>query len=354
MSTMSSNLVDATDSARIASLGRRVLDGGAVSREEALGLFSLKGTAEIYDLMAWANRIRERFQGTRIHLCSIVNVKAGGCAEDCRFCAQSAFYETGSPRHGLLEREPVLKAAEEARRHGVAGVGLVAAWKGIKEGPVLDEICERLRDLSKVGGVRADASLGLIQDQRVADRLKAAGCEVYNHNLETSRSFFPQQCTTHTFEERLQTIRHLKRAGIRVCCGGILGMGETVEDRCDLALELREVDPEFVPINILNPIPGTPFEEVAPLAPLEILKNIACFRFILPRQQIMIAGGRVVNLRDLQSLIFLAGASALMVGNYLTTVNQPVEQDLRMIQDLGLSQVEAQAGGVGREPVPGP
>jgi biotin synthase len=338
---MSSNLVDATESARIAALGRRVLDGGAVSRAEALGLFSLRTTADIYDLMAWANRIRERFQGNRVHLCSIVNVKAGGCAEDCRFCAQSAFYETASPRHGLLDREPMLKAAEEARRHGVSGVGIVAAWKGIKEGPVLDEICDRLRDLSKVEGVRADASLGLIQDQRVADRLKAAGCEVYNHNLETSRRFFPQQCTTHTFEERLQTIRHLKRAGIRVCCGGILGMGETVEDRCELALELREVDPEFVPINILNPIPGTPFEKVAPLPPLEILKSIACFRFILPRQQIMIAGGRVVNLRDLQSMIFLAGASALMVGNYLTTVNQPVEQDLRMIQDLGLSHLQA-------------
>ncbi len=337
MSTMSSDLLDATNSTRIASLGRRVLEGGALSREEALWLFSLAQPADIYDLMAWANRIRERFQGNRVHLCSIVNVKAGGCSEDCRFCAQSAAYETGSPRHGLLEREPVLQAAEEASRNGVTGLGIVAAWKGIKEGPVLDEICDRLREISKSGTVRADASLGLIQSQRVADRLKEAGCEVYNHNLETSRRFFPRQCTTHTFEERLTTIRHLKQAGIRVCCGGILGMGETVEDRCDLALELRAVDPEFVPINILNPIPGTPFEKVPPLPPLEILKNIACFRLILPRQQIMIAGGRVVNLRDLQSMIFLAGASALMVGNYLTTVNQPVDQDLRMIRDLGLT-----------------
>jgi biotin synthase len=337
MSSMSSDLVDATVSSRIAALGQRVLDGGAVSREEALGLFSLTQPGEIHDLMGWANRIRERFQGNQVHLCSIVNVKAGGCAEDCRFCAQSSFYETASPRHGLLDREPVMQAAEEARRNGVTGLGIVAAWRGLKEGPVLDEICERLQDITKSGGVRADASLGLIQSQPVADRLKAAGCEVYNHNLETSRRFFPQQCTTHTFEDRLATLRHLKQAGIRLCCGGIIGMGETVEDRCDLALELRQVNPEFVPINILNPIPGTPFEKVPPLTPLEILKNIACFRFILPRQHIMIAGGRVVNLRDVQSMIFLAGASALMVGNYLTTMNQPVEQDLRMIRDLGLS-----------------
>ena len=170
----------------------------------------------------------------------------------------------------------------------------------------------------------------------VADRLKEAGAECYGHNLETSSRFFPSQCTTHTYEDRLQTISYLKKAGVKICSGGIIGMGETREDRCDLAFALKEVGANVVPINILNPIKGTPFENIPPLPPLEILKTIACFRFILPRQEIMVAGGRTVNLRDMQSLVFPAGASALMVGNYLTTLNQPVERDLQMIKDLGL------------------
>jgi biotin synthase len=201
---------------------------------------------------------------------------------------------------------------------------------------MLDEVCARARELADSGKTRADVSLGIIKSQRVADRLKEAGVEVYGHNLETSRRFFPQQCSTHTYDERLQTIQFLKNAGIKICSGGIIGMGETREDRCELALALREAGASVAPINILNPIKGTPFENVPPLPPLEILKTIACFRFILPRQEIMIAGGRAVNLRDLQSMIFLAGASALMVGNYLTTMNRPVAEDLRMLKDLGL------------------
>lgn len=333
---MSHAIVDADVSARIASLGRRIVAGGQIEREEALELFNLESSADIYDLMAWANRIREHFKGNRIHLCSIVNAKAGGCPEDCKFCAQSAFYKTSAPRYGFVEPEPVQEAAEEAMRHGVTAVGLVAAWKGLSEGRMLDEVCERVRELARSGKARADVSLGIIKSQRVADRLKEAGVEVYGHNLETSRRFFPQQCTTHTYDERIQTLKYLRNAGIRICSGGIIGMGETREDRCDLALSLREVGASVVPINILNPIPGTPFEKVPPLPPLEILKTIACFRFILPRQEIMVAGGRTVNLRDLQSMIFMAGASALMVGNYLTTLNRPVEQDLQMLKDLGL------------------
>lgn len=176
----------------------------------------------------------------------------------------------------------------------------------------------------------------MIRSQSVADRLKAAGLECYNHNLETSQRFFPQVCTTHRYEDRLTTIQHLKRAGIKICSGGILGMGETEDDRCDLAFALREIGVHIVPMNFLNPIAGTPFARQEPLAPLEILKAIACFRLVLPRQEITVAGGRTVNLRDLQSLIFVAGASALMVGNYLTTPNQPVEKDLQMLKDLGL------------------
>ena len=336
LSTMSARVFDSNPRRRIAELGQRVLDGGDVTRAEALWLFNLEAWADIFDLLAWANRVREQFKGNRIHLCSIVNIKAGGCPEDCRFCAQSAFYETSSPRHALVDREEVLTAADEAQANAVTALGLVAAWRGLEEGPALEEICLRLQELKECGKARPDASLGMIKSQGVADRLKEAGLECYNHNLETSRRFFPQVCTTHSYEDRLRTIQHLKQAGIQICCGGILGMGETREDRCDLAFELKALGAQIVPMNFLNPIAGTPFARRTPLSPLEILKSIACFRFLLPRQEITIAGGRTVNLRDLQCLIFAAGASGLMVGNYLTTLNQPVEKDLQMLQDLGL------------------
>jgi biotin synthase len=333
---MIAELVDASCREQISELTRRIINGGEITRDEALALFAIESAADIFDLLAGANRIREHFKGNKIHLCSIVNAKAGACSENCSFCAQSSFYQTGSPRYGFIDPEPVQEAADEANRHGVTAVGLVAAWRGLKEGPMLDEVCDRVRELAKSGKTRADVSLGIIQSQKVADRLKEAGVECYGHNLETSKRFFPQQCSTHTYEDRIQTISHLKKAGIKICSGGIIGMGETREDRCDLAFALKEVGANVVPINILNPIKGTPFENLAPLPPMEILKTIACFRFILPRQEIMIAGGRTVNLRDMQSMIFHAGASALMVGNYLTTLNQPVERDLQMIKDLGL------------------
>jgi len=351
---------DVSDHERLGELGRRVLAGEPIDREEATWLFSLEGSTDILELLAWANRIREQHKGNRVHLCSIVNVKAGGCSEDCKFCAQSALYRTASPRHGFIDREPVLEAAAEAHRHGVTGLGIVAAWKGLEEGPRLDEVCERIRDLARTGQVRPDASLGIIRSQGVADRLREAGLECYNHNLETSRRYFPQQCATHTYDDRVQTMRFLREAGIRICSGGIIGLGETREDRCELAFALREAGADLVPINILNPIPGTPYERNVPLPPLEILKTIACFRFILPRQEIMIAGGRTVNLRDLQCMVFVAGASALMVGNYLTTPNQPVEKDLQMLKDLGLDATRQYRepalpigeGGATRQPVP--
>src|ERR1035437_350695 len=333
---MSTKLIDANPQVRLAELSDRVLGGGDLTPEEGQFLFSLESREDIFDLLAWANRIREHYKGNKIHLCSIVNIKAGGCSENCRFCAQSASYETNSPRHGLVQREEVLGAAKEAKANGVTALGLVAAWRGLEEGPVLDQICHGLEELKQSGQARPDASLGMIKSQKVADRLRQSGLECYNHNLESSRRYFPEVCTTHTYDERVQTIKHLKQAGIKICSGGILGMGETREDRCELAFALKALGVHIVPMNFLNPIAGTPFAQREPLPPLEILKSIACFRFILPKQEITVAGGRTVNLRDLQSLIFMAGASGLMVGNYLTTLNQPVEKDLQMIKDLGL------------------
>ncbi|MGA3284943.1 MAG: biotin synthase BioB [Verrucomicrobiota bacterium] len=333
---MTVKLVDATNHTRIAGLGARVLSGGTITREEALWLFNLEDSVDIFDLLSWANRIRDHFKGNKIHLCSIVNAKAGACSENCSFCAQSSFYQTGSPKYGFVDPKPVQEAADEANKNGVTAVGLVAAWKGLDKGPMLDEVCDRIRELKASGKTRPDVSLGIIKNQRVANRLKEAGVECYGHNLESSRRFFPQTCTTHTYDDRLETIGYLKKAGIKICSGGIIGMGETREDRCDLAFALKEIGANVVPINILNPIKGTPFENIPSLPVMEILKTIAGFRFILPRQEIMVAGGRTVNLRDAQSMIFMAGASALMIGNYLTTLNQPAEKDLQMLKDLGL------------------
>ena len=329
---MNAELVDE----RIATLGRHVLDGGVIEKDDALFLFELENSADIHTLLSWGNRIREHFKGNKIHLCSIVNAKAGACSENCSFCSQSALYQTDTPRYGFVDPEPVSEAGEEANRNGVTAVGLVAAWRGLKEGPMLDEVCDRITEMKEQGQTRPDASLGLIESQEVANRLKEAGLECYGHNLESSERFFPEHCSTHTFADRLRTIEFLKNAGIKICSGGIIGMGESREDRCDLALSLRKVGANVVPVNILNPIPGTPLENQEPLPPLEILKTIACFRFIMPTKEIMVAGGRTVNLRDLQCMIFQAGASALMVGNYLTTLNQPVEKDLQMLRDLGL------------------
>jgi len=174
---MTSKAFDATNHARLAALGRQVLAAEPVSRQDGQWLFSLDNSADIFDLLSWANRIREHFKGNKIHLCSIVNVKAGGCSENCKFCAQSALYQTDSPRYGLIESGPILQAAEEASANGVVGLGLVAAWRGLEEGPVLDEICDRFEALKKSGKARPDASLGIIKDQKVADRLKDVGVE---------------------------------------------------------------------------------------------------------------------------------------------------------------------------------
>ncbi|GIX07926.1 MAG: biotin synthase [Candidatus Poribacteria bacterium] len=323
--------------ALIEKVARNVLDGGAIEFEEALRLIELEDPEAILFLMAWANRIRRRFRGDQVHLCSIVNAKSGGCPEDCIFCAQSVHYQTGIKTYPFLDREAILQAAQRAKENKAQALGIVAAWRGLKEGRLLDEVCQRIRELSESGTVRADASLGILESPTVAKRLKEAGLVAYNHNLETARSYFPKICSTHTYEDRVRTIRYLKEAGLKVCSGGIIGMGESRQQRVELAFELRELDVDFVPLNFLHPIPGTPLENAHDLTPMECLKTIAVFRLVLPDKEILVAGGREHNLRDLQAMMFYAGASATMVGHYLTTTGRAAEDDLRMIEDLGLS-----------------
>ena len=212
LSIMTAKPVDANNHHKIPALGEKVLSGGRITHDEAMFLFNLESSADILDLLSWANRIREQFKGNKIHLCSIVNAKAGACSENCSFCSQSAHYQTGSPKYGFVDPEPVAEAAEEANKNSVTAVGLVAAWKGLNEGPLLDEICDRVREMKTAGKTRPDVSLGIIKSQRIADRLKEAGVECYGHNLESSRRFFPKTCTTHTFDDRLETIGYLKKA----------------------------------------------------------------------------------------------------------------------------------------------
>jgi biotin synthase len=315
-----------------AGLSDRVLDGKSLTREEALSLLKLEGPALAF-LFAEANAVRCRFFGDRVSLCSILNVKSGNCGEDCAFCAQSGRFRTGIPTHGLLDSSLIAGYAKKAKAWG-CHVGLVTSGKNVLKGAEFERLLAEFHSLAGQGPV--DASLGLL-DADQARALKKAGVRTYNHNVETSKDFFSRIVTTHSYEDRVRTARLIKEAGMRLCCGGILGMGEGLEDRVNMAFELKELDPDVIPLNFLHPIPGTPLEKTRPIRPLDALKAIALFRFVHPDKDIKICGGRDFNLRDLQSLIFFAGASGMMIGDYLTTKGRDVDTDLKMIRDLGFT-----------------
>lgn len=313
----------------------RVLSGDELSVDDGERLLDA-GPAEFMQLLAAADRVRRHFVGDEVHLCSIVNAKSGRCTEDCGFCAQSSRFTTGIDEYELLPEGQARQAGQEARSHGAEALGLVAAWRGLKQGEQLDQVLERVREVSRDGSVHADASLGLIDDPEVARLLKEAGLHTYNHNLETARSNFENVVATHDYDERLQTLKLVREAGLHVCSGGIVGMGESKRQRAELAAELRAIDPDMVPLNFLNPIEGTPMASRAePMEPTEALKCIAMFRLMLPRHQLMVAGGREVVLGALAPLMYLAGASATMVGNYLTTEGTPASDDVATIKALG-------------------
>lgn len=321
-------------------------NGAPLSRSEALSLARLPDS-DLLALFAAANRLRERHHGNRVHLCSIGNVKSGGCSEDCSFCAQSAHFETPVVQfpgeYPLLDKAEILERALRAEAAGARGFCVVAAWRGVYSGTKgLDRCVEIVRELRRRTSLEVCLSLGLV-DRGAARALKEAGGDRYNHNLETSRRFFPEICTTHTYDDRAESIRVLKEAGFEVCSGGILGMGETPEDRVDMALALRELDVDEVPLNFLDPRPGTPQAGRSPLGPMEALKYIAIYRLLLPHQTLIVAGGRERTLRDLQPMMFLAGANGTILGDYLTTRGRSAEDDLRMLRDLGL-EPEAHPG----------
>ena len=313
----------------------RVLDGGSVTRDEAVAMLSAQGP-DAFDLFAGANRVRHQFQGADVHLCSIINAKSGRCSEDCGFCSQSVRFPSEIPEYDLVGNAEVIEHAEAAKARGSQALGIVAAWRGLKKGKQLDDVLERVRAVASVGGVHADASLGLIDDPEIPAMLKEAGLNTYNHNLETSRRFFGEVCDTHDYDARTTTLKLLKGAGLNTCSGGIFGMGEAEEDRVDLAFELQALDVDVIPLNFLNPMEGTPMAERPLLPPMDALRTIAMFRFVNPTKEIMVAGGREVTLRELQPLMFVAGASATMAGHYLTSHGRSSADDHAMIEDMEL------------------
>jgi biotin synthase len=316
-------------------IGERILAGGEIAFEEAVELFE-RSDYDVHELFHVANRLRlDRF-GNRLHLCSIVNAKSGHCPEDCAFCSQSARHATQIQTYGLIPTEQMVRAARKASEQGARALGVVTAVRGYTASSRdFQRIVQGIRAIALDGHVEPHASLGILGEEEFR-QLKAAGLTEFNHNLETGRSYFPKICTTHTYDDRVGTIRAAKAAGIRVCSGGIIGMGEAPAHRAELAFALKELDVDEVPLNFLVSVDGTRLQDVAPLPPLDMLKAIALFRWILPTKNIFICAGRH-HLGDLQSLIFVAGASGVMVGDFLTTKNRSVSDDLQLFRDLGLA-----------------
>lgn len=307
-----------------------------LTRAEALRL----AAASTDDLLRCAGALRRRFFGDTVHLCSIINAKSGACSENCRFCAQSAHNPTKVTTYPLVSGARMRGAFAAAAANGVSCFSVVTSGKRVS-GPDVEAIAEAVRSM-RVSGARVSASLGELDDAALR-RLRDSGVTRYHHNLETSRRFFPRICTTHTYDDRIATIRRAQKAGFQICSGGLFGLGETMADRVDLARALRSLAVDSVPLNFLNPVPGTPLANAPRLSPREILHTIALFRCILPRTNISVCGGREVNLRDMQSWIFYAGASGMMVGGYLTTAGRTVAQDLRMVRDAGLRPLKETA-----------
>ncbi len=313
---------------------KNIIDGYRIDRSEAQRIGGID-QKEALLLFYHANRIREHYKQNTVSLCSIVNAKSGSCSEDCAFCSQSSRYKTDAPVYSMMDIEEMLKVAQQAKKDGAKYFGLVMSGSGVKSETELKQIGEAALVIREKTGLDVHASIGLLTIEQL-NYLRQCGVSTIHHNLETSERFFPSICTTHTFQERINTIKTSQQAGMKVCSGGIFGLGETIDDRIDLALTLRELDVNGIPMNFLYPVPGTPMEHKLPMLPMEILMTISLFRFILPDKAIRICGGRESNLHDLQCMIFFAGASGMMVGNYLTTAGREPELDWRLMRDQNL------------------
>lgn len=316
-------------------IAERILEGDLEALDPDTMVAYLEGHADVWALMAAADTVRRARFGNQVHLCSIVNAKEGGCPEDCGFCAQSRHFSTHVQAKKFTPVHEIVTHSERAATRNASALGLVTATRGLEhDTKALDHVVAGIKAVRDAGHTEAHASVGFLTDAAM-DRMIDAGLTELNHNLETGRSYFSKIVSTHSYDERMDTIRKAKSKGLRTCVGGIFGMGEAPADRVELAEALRELDVDEVPLNFLVSIEGTKLPACEPLQPMEMLRIIAAFRLFLPRQNIFIAAGRT-HLGQLLPMMFGAGASGMMVGDFLTTANRTVDDDLAMLDELGL------------------
>ncbi len=309
-------------------------DDWRLSQGQALILIP-ESPDHVFDILSFANKIRQWFKHKQVFKCGIVNAKSGRCAEDCAFCAQSAHHRCDIKVYPLLEAQELIARGEQFAAQGVTHYSIVTSGTALQEREI-DTVCRVAEHLREKTSLRLCASLGMLSEIS-ARRLFASGITRYHHNLETARSYFDQICTTHDFEQDIETVLTAKAAGLKVCSGGIFGMGESWEQRIELAFTLRELDVDCIPVNFINPIKGTRLEATTPMTSLDALACIALCRFVHPKKDITICGGREITLKDFQSWVFFAGANGLMIGNYLTTQGRSLDMDLDMISQMGLA-----------------
>ena len=286
----------------------------------------------LIDLIKEANDLRAKYQKDQLDICTILNAKSGACSENCKFCAQSSWHKTEIPIYPMQSKDEIIQAAQEAKNNGALRFGIVTSGNRLNS-KELEIIAEAIKEITGKIKIIACASLGALTKDELA-LLKAAGLKRYHHNIETSENFYPKIVSTHTFKERLETIKAVKELGLEICSGGIIGLGESWQDRLDMALKLKELDVDAIPINFLIPIPGTALENQAPIDMQSAIKTIAIFRIILPNKTIKIAAGRDTILKDFQGLGFMAGANGMLIGGYLTTRGRSVKEDQNLITEI--------------------
>ncbi|MEW5840676.1 biotin synthase BioB [Nitrososphaera sp.] len=322
---------DGDSSAFIESCMDRVMAGGRITIDEAERLLATDNLAKLAEC---ANAITRKFNGDVVDVEALINAKSGRCPEDCSFCAQSTFYETGVNKYPLLPTEQVVENARMAKEGGATSFCLVCAYRSPPDKD-FEQICQTITAIKKEVGTEVNVSLGFMTPER-ARRLKELGVKRYNHNLEAAESYFSKICTTHEFKDRVNTARIVKEAGLELCCGGIIGMGETPRQRLELAFSIASLEPDEVPMNILIGREGTPLEGMGTIEPEDAIRTIAVWRFIMPKTILKIAGGREVHLKEKDRLALKAGANGIITGGYLTTGGNEPNRDITMIQEIGL------------------
>ena len=313
------------------------LDGKGITRQQALEL-EFFSHEELDYLFEGTNRLRDRFKGNNVKICSIVNAKAGKCQEDCGFCAQSSQFKTDSPEYALLDVEKIVEAAKEAEAFGSNEFSIVTSGTALNSREELNKVIEAVKQIKKETNLETCCSLGLM-DLEDLKELKAAGLDRCHHNLETAESHFEKIVTTHNYEDEVLAVKNAKEAGLQVCVGGIFGMGETFAQRVELAIDIRDLETQSFPINFLKPLEGTALENMALMELYEALRTIAMLRLILPTIDLFVCGGREEVFNNHQEKIFAAGANGILGGNYLTTKGQDPKRDIKMIENLGLKPI---------------